>query len=253
MPDRLPRATRGPRIEEKCYTRQSMRSMALVGLLASGACTPVIPFYFAETAETLGKKDVSVSFAGGGGGAPNVDHCCGGGAIRFRVGLGHRMELGLETYALGAGTIGDGSLALGGKFSYKFAPIRYLALLFGVGATGTIGFGKTANGEAGVGSDFGLVASTPLLGRILRIYGGGRFSFVVPAARDIYDTGGPTQAFIVPVGFSVEPDRHWRFLFEGGYLGGFSENRESHPPAATSIGWNNGYGLFAVAYVWRSR
>jgi hypothetical protein len=226
------------------------RVLAIV-VVSLGGCTPILPFHLAETAEILQRREVSLTVAGGGGGASNLGNCCGGGAARVRVGLGHRMELGVDTELIGSGTAGSGSLTLGGKVSYKLGLLPYLALLAGVGATGSIGFGTTKNGEAGLGADVGLVASTPLIANRLRLYGGTRLSFVVPTAHDLYDAGGPTESLVVPVGLSIEPDRRWRIFLEGGYLGGFSQGHNGQPPMVFNNGWNGAYGALAVGYLWR--
>ena len=64
------------------------------------ACTPVIPFYFAESAETLKKGGVSLTAVGGGGGGRDIHGCCGGGAARVSVGVGRQMEVELRTVGL---------------------------------------------------------------------------------------------------------------------------------------------------------
>jgi hypothetical protein len=227
------------------------RIVVALTVASLGGCTPILPFHLTETAETLNRRDVSLTAAGGGGGSSNLNNCCGGGAARVRVGLGHRMELGVDTYFIGSGKTASGSLTLGGKISYKVGFLPYLAFLAGVGATGSIGFGTTKNGEAGLGADVGLVASTPLIAERLRFYGGTRLSFVVPVARDIYDAGGPTELFAVPVGLSVEPGAHFRIYLEGGYLGGFSQGYNGQPPTVFNNGWNGAYGALAFSYAWR--
>jgi hypothetical protein len=75
--------------------------------------------------------------------------------------------------------------------------------------------------------------------------------FVVPAAHDIYDAGGPTESFAAPVGLSIEPDLRWRIFVEGGYLGGFSQGYNGQPPMVFNNGWNGAYGALAVGYTWR--
>lgn len=228
--------------------------LGLCAALGGAGCTPVLPMHFAETAEVIAKKEVSLTVSGGGGSASNVNNCCGGGAARVRVGVGHNMEVGVEAEVLGTGNSSAGTVVLGGKVSYKYAPIPYLAILAGVGAMGSFGVGMGAsNGDAGLGADVGAVASTPVLAKLLRIYGGARFSFVVPARKDIYAGGGPTQGIIVPVGLSLEPSRRWRVYLEGGYLGGWSENNYAiNGNRFGSINWNGGYGSLSLAYVWRS-
>ncbi len=240
------------------------RWLTLVAVALTAGCTPIIPMHFGETAEVIAKKEISLTVSGGGGSgsatpvsggsANNVKDCCGGGAGRVRFGIGHNMEVGVEAEILGIGDTKGGDIILGGKVSYKYAPIPFLAILAGVGAVGTLGVNNNnKNGDAGLGADIGVVASTPVLAKILRIYGGARFSFVVPVRGDIYAGGGPTQAIVIPVGISLEPNPRWRVYAEGGYLGGWSENNYAvNGNAFGSINWNGGYAALNVAYIWRN-
>jgi hypothetical protein len=223
-----------------------MRKLTLLLLVPCvAACTPLLPFHYAETAEVLDRGSVSLTAAIGGGTTNGIKDCCGGGAVRVRAGVGHNLEIGGELNAIG----GSGSVALATKLSLKYAPIPYVALLAGLGVVGQIDTDQHTAGDPGVGADFGFVASTPLLARRLRVYGGARFSFVVPAAKDIYSAGGPTQGIMVPGGLSIEPHPRVRIFVEGGGLGGWSENRASGASVKTN-GWYGGYGALAAAVVW---
>src|SRR5205823_11106957 len=150
------------------------------------ACTPLIPFHFAETAETLKKGGVSLTVAGGGGGGrqPNqgdggrpIQGCCGGGAVRVSGGVGRQVELGFETAVIGGkrttSGYNDNEILVLNKLRLKVGLGQHLALLAGIGVS--VASDATKNtGYAGFGSDIGLVWSTGLMARVLRIYGGAR-------------------------------------------------------------------------------
>jgi hypothetical protein len=234
--------------------RAMIRLLPLV--IALTACAPIIPFHFAETAETLGKKQASLTIAGGGGDGANgngnkfVEKCCGGGAVRVRVGVGHAQEVGVEGSVVGGGDLDSGGVYLLGKLSYKLGLTPNVALLAGTGlAGGASRSGRTT--DVALGADLALVLSTNRLARVLRLYSGARFSFIVPVAKDPHrsDIGAPTQAFVVPLGLSVEPTPSLRLYFEGAFFGGFSEPNIDGP--VTSQTWYGGYGTFALAFLFR--
>jgi hypothetical protein len=219
-----------------------MRTLTLV-IVISG-CTPIIPFHLAETAETMPRGAVSLTLAGGGG-AGTLQTGYGGGSARVSVGVGHKMEVGVETSLVG--TPASHSLEVLAKLRYKYGFHPNVALLAGIGATGNVDT-STGSGTAGIGGDVGLVASTRPFHDVLRLYGGARFSFVFAAHRDPYDGGGPTQAFIVPVGLAFQTRPTWRIYLEGGLFGGFSEYRVAD---LRDLGkWIGGYGLVAIAHHW---
>jgi hypothetical protein len=235
--------------------------MKWLALLALGGCTPVIPFYFAESAETLKKGAVSLTLAGGGGGgqsrraaggsdALTIQSCCGGGAARISGGMGRQMEIGVETAIVG-GDPANHNVNILTKFRYKVGFGKYLALVAGLGITGSVDT-NTSKGNAGLGPDIGLIWSTGLIGRVLRIYGGGRFTFVFALEKDFYGAGGPTQGFVAPLGLSFAVAHPLRLYVEGGVVGGWSENRANPSQPVDVYGWIGGYGLFALAYAWNS-
>ncbi len=226
------------------------RAMRLGVLLLCAGCTPVLPFHFAETAETLKKGGVSLTVAGGGGGARDVGRCCGGGSVRVSAGVGHRMEVGVETSVIG-GDPQDHEIYVLGKVRCKAGFGRYLALLAGLGASGAIDT-RTGSGDAGVGGDLALVWSTGAIGRVARIYGGARFTFMFAVERDFYGGLGPTQGFVVPLGVSFAATHALRLYVEGGLLGGWSESRSSPSRPITVYDWIGGYGSLAIAYNWNS-
>jgi hypothetical protein len=231
-------------------------------LLLLVACTPIIPFYFAESAETLKKGGVSLTVAGGGGGGrqPNqgnggtpIQNCCGGGAVRVSGGVGRQVELGFETAVIGGKRTGSGyndsELLVLNKLRLKAGFGEHLALLAGVGVSVFSDASKNT-GYAGLGADIGLVWTTGLMARMVRIYGGARFSFVLPLKTNNYEAA-PTQDFIVPLGLSFALKPSVRLYVEAGLVGGFAEGGGGYDVFETWP-WIGGYGLCAVSYAWKS-
>jgi hypothetical protein len=218
--------------------------------LLAGGCAPLVPFHFAETAETLKTKQVSLTVAAGGGGGRDVQDCCGGGSARVRVGVGHDMEVGAEFEAIG----GRDTKVLTGKASYKVGFLRHFALIAGLGAGGYVGNGSP---PAILGADVAAVASSPPLVGLLSVYGGARFSFSLPVSGDFYK-GYPSQGFIIPVGLALSAGPRFRLYFEGGFMGGWNEGPGATMPPSTTYAkptlsdWVGGYGALAASYTWGS-
>jgi hypothetical protein len=210
-------------------------------LLLVGGCAPVLPFHFAETAETLTKKSVSVTVSGGGGGG-NVGGG-GGASARVDVGVGHDQQVGGEFSAMGT----VGAAYLGGKLRYKLGLNDRLALVAGSGVTGTVNVdtGKVTGPAAG--ADLALVTSTRPNRKGARLYGGLRFSFVVPLARDVYSSsvGGPAQVFVLPIGGAIPLSDRWRVFLEAGLVCGASEYNVEGRWVQALVG---GYGAIALAW-----
>jgi hypothetical protein len=212
---------------------------------ALGACAPAIPFHFAETAETLKARQVSLTVAGGGGGGRDIHECCGGGSARVRVGIGHNMEVGGELDAIG----GKGTAVLSGKASFKFAPVDYFALIAGVGGSGTINTSGEGSSPLYLGTDVAALFSSRPLANLLRLYGGARFTFVLPTSGQFYQNL-PTQGFIVPVGLALALSPRWRLFFESGMTGGWSELANNMTNQIDRFNWIGGYGAIATSITW---
>jgi hypothetical protein len=240
------------------------RSLAFFGLLTLAAgCSPlsaIPPFHLAETTEVLAKKEASITAVGGGGGA-GLDGWGAGGGLRLRVGVGAHQEVGVEGTAMYVDTgarsrtpspgsapwIGN-SLALGLKLSWKVAPLPWLALIAGAGAT------DTATGGA-LGGDFALVFSPGhALYGWFRPYGAVRGSFAVPVGRGLYEAGGPTGGLVVPFGISFEPTRWLRLFVEGGAVAVVShgyDDTSSDDPNRSIVNDTHagGYGALGVSFI----
>jgi hypothetical protein len=214
--------------------------------LMSASCTPILPWHFAESPETLKAREVSLTVAGGGGAGGgnggNLNSCCGGGAARLRVGVGHEQEVGVEGNLIFASSGSVGAL----KLAYKIAPSPNFAIVAGAGAT--IDEGR----QVALGGDAAGVVATDALGRAgARVYSGLRVSFALPAGgREIYDSGGASEALLVPVGVQLGPARaRWRLYLEAGYMAAWSQAREQQEVVGHN--WHGGYGALAFSYLWK--
>lgn len=203
------------------------RFLAAWPVVLLGGCAPLgaaPPFHLMETAEVLQAGQVGITAAGGGG-YMGLDGSGGGGGLRVRVGVGARQEVGLEAAALAVDTgkadakqpawIGT-SAAYGAKFSWKGAPLGWLA------AVGGFGVAHAATGSA-LGGDLALVVSTPrALRGWLRPYGGVRATVAVPIDHDLYEAGGVTLGLVPAGGLSFVPARWLRLFAEAGFLNAWS-------------------------------
>jgi hypothetical protein len=224
--------------------------LALVGSLSVG-CYPALPPQFAESTDVLDARAVSLTVAGGISGL--AENCCrsgsngrvvGGGDVRARVGVGAKQEVGASVFA----GLGDGSpipSAVGGKVSYKVAPIPWMAVVAGGGAMALIDSSTTAV----VGGDLAAIVSPYTGPRGTQIYSGARGSFAVPILEGAH---GATEALTVPLGAAVAPHQPVRYFVEVGAIVARSQFRDEKNSStnvdATTLG---GYVAAAVAFVLR--
>jgi hypothetical protein len=208
-----------------------------------------------ETADVLAAKQVAFSVAGGGGGGQStsggsaVSGCCGGGALRVRVGVGHSQEVGAEVGIIGAADNNSGAVYPMGKIRYKLGFAHRLAFVAGSGLAG----GINTSGQRTpvyIGSDAAIIASTVPLGGAVQVYGGGRFTFSLPADSKFYENS-PTQGFIFPLGVAFPANRQWQLFIEGGLITGISEVEVSNQ--TKTYGWIGGYGAVAFQYASRTQ
>lgn len=203
----------------------------------AAACTPAIPFHFTETPEALGKKEVSVQLAFGGGGAGKLGHNgnsadgFGGvaGAARVRVGVDARQEVGAEVVGVAAGLLGG--WAVMAKATWKISLRPWLALLAGLGVSaGPQPWYAYAvdekscehygcNVAVGLGGDAGILFALTRANRSpWHAYAGLRLSVAGP----IYSTSsfgsqnGLTMQAIAPVGVARDLGARWRLFLEAG-------------------------------------
>jgi hypothetical protein len=218
------------------------RSWALFGaaLFAAG-CTPLVPFHLAETAESLPPRQVSLGGAAAVGSARHGDNAVGG-ALRARVGVGHRQEVGVETAA--AATLNPNpAWTFGGKLAWKISPRDWLAFVAGANVSVQQGWAVAMGPDAAV-----ILSSAPLtvVGRA-RVYGGLRLGVMFPSVHDVYADNGLTAVAVAPVGLAVEIGRSTRVFVEGGFAGASSFNHATpFTYRPTEVYAHRFYGGYAV-------
>ena len=223
---------------------------ALLGVLTTIGCTPLVPFHLGESAEVLRRGQVSLSGSAGGGAAGQADPSTaslGGIGTRIRVGVGHHQELGAEGTAISSTVQRDG-VDWGAKLSWKGAPTSWFAAVLGFGYTHYIG--------SAVGADVALIFSSPTsVRRPVGIFAGARFSLAVPARSDVYREGGLTEALVFPVGMVIEPARAVRLYLEGGFIAAFSQAHADLDPVREVVHFTSygGYGALTVAFLFPTR
>jgi len=121
-----------------------MRSAVVSLALVATACYPTLPPHIGEGTDVLRPGGVSVHVAGGAGdfavkeiATSNYDNIFAVGLeARIRAGIGINSEIG-AAFVGGFGTSvagGDPPFALGGKLSYKWGPLPWLAIVVDAGA-----------------------------------------------------------------------------------------------------------------------
>lgn len=194
------------------------RLFTLVGLatLVAG-CAPMrapVPFHFAESAHVLEPGAISLSGTLGTG-KMNYGKASGA-ALRARLGLGARMEVGVGGLALaveeeGTATVqqpwkGTSTMAAG-KIDWKWGPMPWLAILAGAGG----GHAETGNA---LGGDAGVLVSAPrALAGHWRPYLGVRYTLAYPSGDHHLEAGGPLQGTVLALGTGFDlGERHALFL-----------------------------------------
>lgn len=197
-----------------------------MGVLGSGCVplTPLLPFAVLETPAVLPRFKVSLA-ASGGAGMLRQEGWGSGANLRVRMGVGARQEVGVEGGVIYTNT-GEArgsrppwygaNTAIGGRLTWKGAPLPFLALLAGAGAASAIT-------GAALGGDLGVVLSTPRdLGGVFRPYLAARALFALPVGRPLEESGGPTLGLVLPAGASFNLGRFVRFALELGPIGAWS-------------------------------
>lgn len=221
------------------FHRLGVQALTVTLLAGCVPLTAPVPFHLAETATPLERGELRVTGAVGGGNAV-LDGSGGGGAVRLRIGVGARQELGMEGMLLRIDTgkpddksprwIGQ-SNTWGVKLSWKGAPTNWFAVIAGAGAV------SSATGES-AGANLAIVFSRPV--GLFRPYAGLRGTIAFPIARPLDDAGGITGGFVVPGGISLHLARSSDLFIEGGWASLWSDGGDQSHAAA--------YGLLAYAF-----
>jgi hypothetical protein len=219
-------------------------------------CYPTLPPQLAEGTEVLRPGGVSLNFAGGGAafatnvspsmGTSTTTIAAGGLESRVRVGVGGNQEVGASLF-LGVGSAYGGGappFALGGKLSYKIAPVPWLALVVDAGA-----LGEGSATVAILAGDLAVIVAPYTARNGSQLYVAARGSFGVPflaGARDV------NESFEVPIGFALHTSKRVRFFIEGGPVLGFAQQVvDAAPNVSQDVTSAGAYGVIGVTFVLR--
>ena len=218
-----------------------------LGLLSAGCFgAPTLPPHLGEGTTLLEPGRVSLNVAAGGGAGAGQDvagkyDAQGGGGfeVRLRSGIGAKSELGISIFG-GIGSVignGDPPFLLGGKLSYKLAPLPWLAFVADAGA---MDFRVSAT--AVFSGDLAVIAApyTGLNGEQLYVAVKGAFSVPV-----LQGSSNVDEALILPVGFQLPTSKRVRLVLEAGPIFGFTQQTPNLP--ASSIAFA-GYGVVAFNF-----
>jgi hypothetical protein len=249
---RLVASWRLPQIRATVWSSRASLAVILAASIPALGCFPTLPPHLAEGTEVLEPKKVGLAFVGGGGGF--AANCCkqgaseegGGLEARVRVGVGARQEIGAAFFA-GIGSVvggGDPPFVVGGKGTYKIAPLRWLAVVADGG-----GMVFRVAGVAVLGGDLAFIAAPYIAPNGTQLYTGFKVGFSVPVLNNAQATN---ESFTVPIGVSLHVSRRTRLIFESGFVMGLSQVRSGAQPSPSQDAASpGGYGLFAFAYDFR--
>jgi hypothetical protein len=230
--------------------------LLVIASVALAGCYPTLPPHLAEGTEVLRPGGVSLNFAGGGAGfAANVSPSpgtssttlgVGGLESRVRVGIGGKQEIGAGVF-LGVGSATAGGVppfALGGKLSYKVAPVPWLAI---IADGGVLDEGSAS--VAIIGGDVAVVVAPYTAPNGSQLYVGTRGSFAVPFLQGARATN---ESIEIPIGVALHTSKRVRFFVEGGPVIGLAQQVDDVAPNVsqdvTSVG---AYGIVGVTLILR--
>lgn len=231
---------------------RSRNLVSVVAFLASAGCYPTLPPYLAESTEVLAPKKVGLTFVGAGAGSDT--NCCGKGSAvqgmtgieaRVRIGMGAKQELGASFFGgIGTAVTGDPPWAVGGKGTYKIAPLPWFAIVANGGAMTFM-----VSSIAVLGGDLAVIVAPYTAPNGTQLYTGLKGGFSVPVLQNVQAT---SESFTLPVGVSIHTSDRVRLIFESGFVIGLSQTHSGSMPGATQDAASpGGYGLFAFAYNFR--
>ncbi len=230
---------------------EHMRYTILALALVATGCYPTLPPHLGEGTDVLRPGGVNLNVAGGAGdaqikqpvGGANANEFVAAFDVRARVGIGAKSEVGASVFG-GFGTGvggGDPPFGLGGKITYKVAPVQWFAV---VADAGVMDFAVASVGV--FSGDLALIFApwTSPDGKQLYIAGKGAFSIpVLSGATNV------NEALIVPIGFQLPLSQKVRMYFEAGPLVGFAQ--QSNAGVTTSTNSFGGYGTLAWTFLLR--
>ena len=215
--------------------------------LTSSACYSTMPPHLAEGTEVLRPGQVNLNVAGGAGYGERVagesNDAQFGAGFEGAVPRGPRRKAGARRKRHGwMGTSvggGDPPFALGGKLSYKVAPLPWLAF---VASGGAMDYAVSAT--AVIGGDLAVIVAPYTAANGNQLYIAAKGSFIVPVLKN---ATGIDEAIIVPIGLSFRASERVRFYVEAGPIAGFYQQSNT----TTSITAVGGYSVVALTFLLR--
>ena len=224
---------------------------AVVAFVTS-ACYPTLPPQFAEGTDVLAPRKVGLTFVGvAAGGVTNLPQSTlrttgGGLETRVRVGIGGKQEIG-ASLDLGIGTGsggGDPPFLVGGKVSYKFAPLSWLAFVADAGV-----LDANAASIALFGGDLAAIVALYTAPDASQLYTGARGAFAIPVLQNAHAV---SESVTVPIGYAMHTSDRVRLFIEAGVIAGFTQQVIDTAPSVTNnIHSTGGYGLVGFGYLFR--
>jgi len=228
------------------------RVVSLATLLVGVAtgCYPTLPPHLGEGTEVLGPGRVNLAVAGGAGSFEGkdatgayVNQFAAGIEARVRTGVGANSEVG-ASFIGGMGTNvggGDPPFALGGKLSYKWGPLPWLAIVVDAGA---MDFAVAS--VALFSGDLAVITAPYTWANGMQFYVGAKGAFSVPVLSNATNVN---EAIIVPIGLRIPTSEKVRFFVEAGPIAGFAQQSSSGGSSSTnSFG---GYGTLSLTFLLR--
>jgi hypothetical protein len=227
-----------------------MRAASLVPVaivMSCAACFSTLPPHLGEGTDVLAPGRVSLNVAGGAGSFEVKDQTgaydnvsVGGFEVRLRSGIGAKSELGISLFG-GIGTPnggGDPPFALGGKLSYKLAPLPWLAFVVDAGA-----MDHSVAAIAVFSGDLAVIVAPYTAPDGKQLYVALKGAFSIPVLQN-QNANNVNEAIIVPVGFELPTSKRVRFLVEGGPIVSFAQQTQTTTGGATSS--TNSFGGYAM-------
>lgn len=227
--------------------------VATVALAATGCFVgyPTLPPHLGEGTEVMDRGGVSLNVAMGAGEAAYPDNAgatttqfAAGGEVRLRTGLGAKSEIGASFIAGGGTSVGNGDppFALGGKLSYKVAPVKWFAIIADGGA-----MDFRVSSTAVFSGDLAAVFAPYIGPDGKQLYLGLKGAFTVPVLQNATAVG---ESIVLPIGFEIPTSKRVRFDVEAGPIFGFGQQSTPGSPATSYNGYG-GYGVLAFTFVLR--
>jgi hypothetical protein len=230
--------------------RYTLVSLASIMLGVATGCYPTLPPHLGEGTEVLGPGRVNLAVAGGA--APFVGKDATGASVnqfaagietRVRTGIGANSEIGAAVFGGFGTTVGGGDppFALGGKLSYKWGPLPWLAFVVDGGA---MDFAVAS--VAVFSGDLAVITAPYTWANGMQFYVGAKGAFSVPVLQNATNVN---EAIIVPIGLRIPTSEKVRFFVEGGPIAGFAQ--QSSAGGSSSTNSFGGYGTLSLTFLLR--